>query len=266
MGKITQQARKDYTEHITKYKQIMEEIVKKENSFNSDLKTGKIKEKKEYKKIEIADNVLNLSSYYILLNSLSSNLLGVKNENFLNEARKSVYRALIYLESVVTDETDIPFSELAESLEKISELSDEKRFEIVKKLGFTIEMIKDAFGENSKWKWSFVELEGRFATVAKNLLNYKTLVSGMDPTAEGYELRVYHLNLVKKMLMLAATRYREKYELNTFRIDDFKLALGYLSALRRIHVYLGETNDSETVKKNLEIWKNKMEKDSSKSI
>ena len=110
MGKITQQARKNYTEHITKYKQIMEEIVKKENSFNTDLKTGKITEKIEYKKIEIADNVLNLSSYYILLNSLSSNLLGVKNENFLNEARKSVYRALIYLESVVTDEIDIPFS------------------------------------------------------------------------------------------------------------------------------------------------------------
>ena len=46
MGKITQQARKDYTVHITKYKHIMEEIVKRENTFNSDLKTGKIKEKK----------------------------------------------------------------------------------------------------------------------------------------------------------------------------------------------------------------------------
>ena len=51
MGKITQQARKNYTEHITKYKQIMEEIVKKENNFNSDLKTGKITEKIEYKNI-----------------------------------------------------------------------------------------------------------------------------------------------------------------------------------------------------------------------
>ena len=77
------------------------------------------------------------------------------------------------------------FPELSVSLDKISELSDEKRFDIVKKLGFTIDMIKDAFGENSKWKWSFVELEGRFATVAKNMINYKTLVSGMDPTGRG---------------------------------------------------------------------------------
>ncbi len=98
------------------------------------------------------------------------------------------------------------------------------------------------------------------------MINYKTLVAGMDPTSDGYEIRINHLNLAKKMLMSAATRYREKYELNTFRIDDFKLALNYLSALRRLHIYLGENNDAEVVKKNLEIWKIKMEKDSSKSI
>jgi hypothetical protein len=66
--------------------------------------------------------------------------------------------------------------------------------------------------------------------------------------------------------MISATRYREKYELSTFRIDDFKLAINYLSALRRLHIYLGENNDAETVKKNIEIWKIKMEKDSTKSI
>jgi len=266
MGKITQQARKNYSDLILEYKKIMDEITKNENSFNADLKSGKITDKVEYRKIEMADNVLNLSSYFILLNTLSSTLLGVKNENFLNEARKAVYRSLIYFESVVTDDIDIPFSELSDFISKISDLSDSRRFEIVKKLGFTIDMIKESFGENSKWKWSFVELEGRFATIAKNMINYKTLVSGMDPTLDGYENLVNHLILVKKMLMLAATRYREKYELNTFRIDDFKLALNYLSALRRLHIYLGENNDAEVVKKNLDIWKIKMEKDSSKSI
>ncbi len=266
MGKITQQARKNYSEHIIEYKKIMDEINNQENSFNTDLKAGKLAGREEYLKIDVADSVLNLSSYFILLNTLSSNLLGVKNENYLNEARKAVYRALIYIEGVVSDDIDIPFSELSEFLEKISEIPDDKRFDIVKKLGFTIDMIKDSFGDNSKWKWSFVELEGRFATIAKNLINYKTLVSGMDPTVEGYETRMNHLILVKKMLMLAATRYREKYELNTFRIDDFKLALNYLSALRRLHIYLGENNDADVVKKNLEIWKAKMEKDSSKSV
>jgi len=265
MAKITQQARNNYSDYIIKYKKIIDEIVTKENKFNSDLKANKV-ENGEYAKMEMADTVLNLSSYFVLLNSLSTTLLGVKNENYLNEARKAIYRALILIEGVVTNTIDIPFSELSEHLEKINEFSDVKRFELSKKLAFAIDMIKEAFGENSKWKWSFVELEGRSATIIKNLINFRTLISGMDPTSNSYEVRMNHLIMVKKLLMTAATRYREKYELNTFRIDDFKLALNYLSALRRLHIYLGETNEAETVKKNLEIWKVKMEKDSSKSV
>ena len=266
MAKITQQARKNYSDHIIKYKKIIDEITNRENKFNTDIKAGNIIDGEEYAKIEMADVVLNLSSYFILLNSLSTTLLGVKNENYLNEARKAIYRALILIESVVTNTIDIPFSELSEHLEKISDFPDDKRFEFSKKLAFTIDVIKEAFGENSKWKWSFVELEGRSATIIKNLINYRTLISGMDPTCDNYEIRMIHLIMVKKILMTAATRYREKYELNTFRIDDFKLALNYLSALRRLHLYLGENNEAETVKKNLEIWKVKMEKDSSKSV
>jgi len=265
MAKITQQARNNYSDYINKYKKIMDEIVAKENKFNLDIKANNV-ENPEYAKIEIADAVLNLGSYFILLNTLSTTLLGVKNENYLNEARKAIYRAMILIEGVVTNTIDIPFSELSEHLEKINEFSDEKRFDFSKKLAFSIDMIKEAFGENSKWKWSFVELEGRSSTIIKNLINYKTLISGMDPTSSTYEIRMNHLIMVKKILMNAATRYREKYELNTFRIDDFKLALSHLSALRRLHIYLGETNEAETVKKNLEIWKAKMEKDSSKSI
>ena len=158
MAKITQQARKNYSELTNEYKKIIDEIAAMENTFNSDVKKGVIAEKVEYEKIRVADSVLNLISYYVLLNNLSYNLLGVKNENYLNEARKAVYRILIYLEDVVSDNIDIPFSDLSEYLEKISELSDAKRFEIVKKLGLSIDLIKDSFGENSKWKWSFVEL------------------------------------------------------------------------------------------------------------
>ncbi|MCL2791577.1 MAG: hypothetical protein FWD87_00660 [Spirochaetaceae bacterium] len=265
MAKVTEQARKNYSDYITKYKKIIDEIVIKEKKFDSDLKSDKV-EKPEHGKIEIADVVLNRSSYYILFNTLSTTLLGVKNENYLNDARKAIYSSLIHIEDVVTNTIDLPFSELAEHLEKINDFSDIKRFEFAKKLAFTVDVLKEAFGENSKWKWSFVELEGRSATIIKNLINYRTLISGMDPTSDNYEVRMNHLMMVKKLLMNAATRYREKYELNTFRIDDFKLALNYLSALRRLHIYLGETNDAETVKKNLEIWKAKMEKDSSKSV
>jgi hypothetical protein len=266
MGKVSQQAKKNYSEYTKKYKIIIEEIIIREKALDYDVKTGKVLEDVERKKIDMTNSVLNMASYYILLNTLSVNLLGIKNENFLNEARKACYRAIIYLEGIVSDFIDVPLSELSENQKSISGYDDEKRYELVKKLGFTIDSVEKSYGENTRWRWSFVELEGRYATVSKNLIDFRSLVKGMDPTVEGYEIRMYHLNLVKELLHTSSTRYREKYELTTFRIDDFKLAINYLSALRRIHLYLGETSEAETTKKNIDIWKAKMEKDSVKSI
>ena len=135
---------------------------------------------------------------------------------------------------------------------------------MVKKLGYTIDAVKDGFGANSKWKWSFVELEARFATIAKNMLNMKTLISGMDPRVPGYEARLNHLNMVKENLVSAADRYREKYELSTLRLDDFKLALSYLGAARRLFALLGEAENVETTKKKIDVWSQKMEADDKK--
>ena len=132
---------------------------------------------------------------------------------------------------------------------------------MVRKLGFTIQSVEDEFGENSKWRWSFVELEGRFATVAKNLINMKTVLAGLDPRVEGYQARVAHLDLVKYLLQRAADRYREKYEISTLRVDDFKQGIAFLQALRRIHTLLGENQNAEVVKRKIDVWRSKMETD-----
>lgn len=215
----------------------------------------------QYKRITLAEERLHLASYYLLLNQISRSLLAVKNDSYLNDARKSCYQSIIYLEDVVSDWIDAPYSDYAELQDRIDGLEDSARYEMVVKLGFAIDSVKEDFGENTKWKWSFVELEGRFATVAKNFLNMKTLVAGLDPRVEGYEVRSKHLRIVKEKLQHAADRYREKYELSTNRIDDFKIAIQYLMALRRLHMQLGETDDAEKVKKKIDVWKNKMESD-----
>ena len=195
------------------------------------------------------------------MNKVSTELLGLKNEELLNKARKACYKSIIYLEKVVSDYIDVPFSEYEEKLEKIADFSDEGRWALIQKLGYSIDSVKNGYGENTKWKWSFVELEGRYGTVAKNILDLKKVLSGMDPRVEGYEVRFSHIRLVKKLLQQAADRYREKYELSTSRLDDFKLAIKYLSALRRLHSIMGDTNETEVVKKKIDIWKTKMESD-----
>ena len=261
MARISNEAKIRYTERITEYKAAVEEILREENevveSLNGDDDVG-------YKKLNLADRTLDLVSYYILMNSLSAYLLGVKNEAHLNAARKACYKSIIYLEDTVTSHIDTPFSEYEDRLIAIEAYEVKDRYQLLRKLGYSIQAIEDGFGENSKWKWAFVELEGRFATVAKNLLDLKHLLTGLDPRSPDYEAHSGHLDLAKKLLQKAADKYRQKYELSTHRIDDFKLAIFYLGGLRRLEVVLGKADEAQALKKKIEIWRTKMETDSKK--
>jgi hypothetical protein len=262
VAKISTEAKRRYSERITEYKTTVEKILLEEktilDSFGEDAVAI------PYKKLELAEKMIDLVSYYVLMNSTSAFLLGVKNEAYLNAARKSCYKSIIYLEDTLSSLIDAPFSDYEEKLTAIEKYEDSKRYAFLKKLGFSIQSVIDGFGENSKWKWAFVELEGRFATIAKNFLDLKNLLAGMDPRSPGYEERTGHLNMVKDLLQKAADKYRQKYELSTNRIDDFKIAIFYLSGLRRLHVLLGEAEEAQALKKKSEIWRAKMESDSKK--
>jgi hypothetical protein len=191
-------------------------------------------------------------------------MLKLRNEEALNDGRKSLYKAVIYLEEVVSNLVDAPFSEYEEKLAAIATVEAQKRYFLVRKLGLALQLLEDAYGDNTKWKWAFVELEGRYAAVVKNILDLKKAVVNTDPRSPAYEPTMWHLRLVKKLLMQAADRYREKYELSTNRIDDFKMGIHFLAALRRLHMILGDRDDADTVKKKLDIWTTKLEVDKKK--
>ena len=149
-------------------------------------------------------------------------------------------------------------------MESLEGFSDRAKYRLLCKLGFAIDSVVEGFGIGSKWKWSFVELQGRYAAIAKNMLNLKTFIAQLDPRIEGYSERLAHVQLVKRLLQQSADRYREKYELSTMRLDDIKKAILFLAAIRRLHTLLGEIEESEVVKKKMEIWKTKMEDDQKK--
>jgi hypothetical protein len=166
------------------------------------------------------------------------------------------------LEEIVTNIIDTPYSELTPYHEKMTSINIKRRYEIVQKLGLAINMLKDAFGDNSKWKWSFVELEGRFATVAKNLIDMKSAVKDyFDPRAEDYETTVLYMRAIIRLLNDSATAYRDKYELSTRRIDDMRNGIKYLLALRKLYLAIGDSDNAEEVKKKALVWKDKMDAD-----
>jgi hypothetical protein len=214
-----------------------------------------------FERLTLVDEMLNLTSNYIILSGVSQSMLKVKNEDALNEGRKSIYKSVIYLEEIVSNTVDAPFAEYAEKLVAIEALDEERRYLLIRKMGLAIQLLKNAYGDNTKWKWSFVELDGRYATVAKNILDLKNAVANTDPRSPMYEPTMYHLRLIRRLFMQAADRYREKYELSTKRIDDFKMGILFLSALKRVLVVLGDRNEVEAVRKKSDIWSARLEKE-----
>ena len=264
MAKISDIARQRYAEQVAIYQQQIDALLIREK--NMLMMIEKDQTGASYKRLMLADEMLFLTTLFISKHALSVAVLGVKNEDALNEARKTLYKAVIYLEEVVSNFIDVPFSDYEDKIEQIKNLPQSKRYYLIRKLGLAIRMVVDSYGDNTKWRWTFVELEARLATFATKILDFKTAAKdGLDPRSPDYDDTVYHLRLVKRLLSQAADRYREKYELSTGRIDDFRLAINYLLALRRIHLVLNERNDAEETKKKAEIWKEKMEKDHKKN-
>ena len=215
-------------------------------------------------RLNLVDSMLNLASNYIVIDGVAKSVLEMKNEDALNEARKALYKSIIYLEEIVTSLIDVPYSDYENKLAAIETISPAQRYHLVRKMGLAIDLLESAYGDNTKWRWTFVDMEGRYAAVAKNIMNLRDIKVNSDFQSEHYEPTVRHLALAKKLLSQAADRYREKYELSTNRIDDFKMGVLFLSALRRLYILTGDKDEAVTVKKKLDIWNQKLLADTEK--
>ena len=99
---------------------------------------------------------------------------------------------------------------------------------------------------DSKWKWSFVELQARVAVITKNITSFSEVAKFRDPRSEFFYERRDLMQLCKDSLTEAARQFRTKYEMAGKARDDLKISYRYLSALRKIHVLFGE--DTEAIK------------------
>ncbi len=260
MAKISAESRELFNSKIGPYKDEINSRLNKEKEILALI--AKDQSGSGYKKIFLCDDQIYIATVWIAINKLSVELLDTKNNDALNDARKSLYKAIINLEEIVTSVINCSYSEIEDKLSEISNIPLERRFYLVKKLGLAIQLLMDAYGENTKWKWSFVELQGRFCTVAKNLLDMKKACKDyFDPSASDYDNTVYYVRLILKLLDQSATQYRDRYELSTHRIDDMTNAINYLMALRRLQILLNMKDEAEESKKKALVWKDKLDAD-----
>ncbi|MDR1955557.1 MAG: hypothetical protein LBQ30_01725 [Treponema sp.] len=247
-----------YIEKISEYKQLIDKMLKAESKLISELVQSPDLPFKQFDLVEVR---LNLASYYMILTGMARSVLKKDNQTALDDARKIITKSIAYLEDMVSHYVDALFTDYEDKLARLEPVSPERRYYVIRKLGLAIKLLENTYGENSRWKWSFVDMEGRCAAVTKNIFDVKNMVVHRDPRSPHYEATVYHLQLIKHLLMQSAERYRERYELSTGAFDDFRMGLNFLSALRRIHILLGESPESEMLKKKIDSWSAKLEAD-----
>lgn len=261
MAKVTAESREQFNNDSAAYKAKIKEILAQEKALTSEI--AKDKSQEGVLKIELAELMLYAASVHIIVNNMSWEIMNVKNEDALNDARKLIYKAIIYLEDIVTNIVDSTADDLKDRLPKIEAVPLEKRYYLTRKLGLTIQLVIDAYGDNSKWKWSFVEMQGRFIAVAKNMLDMPQVSKDYyDGASELHDISFYYIRLLKTWLPKCADNYREKYELSTRRADDMRMGINFLMAYRRLLVNFGDKDEAEEIKKKIQVWKSKMETDS----
>ncbi len=238
---------KDLKREVEDYSRKIKEIQLK--------KLKKMSRLTEYFNLEIATYYMNIINLYLRMNNLSLDMLNQRNEKFLNEARKEFYKVLQALEGVVGDEIDRSLRSNDEYLAKIDRINPAEILDLMRRVNDVFVNIRSQLGESSKWKWSFVELQSRTAVITKNITNFSDIAKLRDPRTEYYHERKEIMQMCKDGLSEAAKQYRTKYELTGKARDDMKQTIELLSALRKIHVLFGESEEANKLKTTIDANK-----------
>lgn len=242
----TKEQKQLYTEALKEPKVHIEEI--KKEIKGTLLKKNKSENIVAYYCLELSMLYLEEISVYINMNDASMEYLEVKNTAFLESARKEFYKAVQELEEIVGTDIERPLAENKDYLGPINHVSIRNILHLSRRLLYVFDTLKDKIGEGSKWKWSFVDIHVRIATLVKNLVNFSELEKYRNFKSEFFKDREELLKLVKITLEDAAKEARNKYEMSTKAPEDIRRAVELLTTLRNIHALYGERSEAQKTK------------------
>ncbi len=214
-----------------------------------------------YYNLELASREMDAIENFIKMNDLSVEMLNLKNSNFLENARKEFYKVLQYLEEIVGNQIDRSLKENDEYLATIKEVNPQQILNFIQRMHRILADLIKNFGQDTKWKWSFVEWQARAAVITKNITSFSEVARYRDPRTEFFYVRRDLMQLCKDSLTEAARQFRTKYEMAGKARDDLKSSISYLAALRKIHVLFGEDTDATKLKNIIDAAKMALEAD-----
>ncbi len=210
----------------------------------------------------------NIESVILLMRSVGANckmsnvslkMLGYRNTKFLDNAKSDFSRILQLMGETVGLDVDRSLKENDQYLEKIDRITPAQMLSLIQDIHHTFRNLRSAFGEDTKWKWLFVEMQAKSALITKNATSFSDIARLRDPRTEYFKERKELMELCKKSLADAAKQYRTKYELSGKARDDLQRTIELLSALRKIHVLFGEENEANRLKTTIDANRQTLE-------
>lgn len=216
---------------------------------------------KGYITVEAVVELLKIIMLNISMNDASFEILKIKNEAALKNARKEFFSVLQKMEGIIGDQVDRSLKENEEYLADIDRINPQQTLKLIQRINYALSTLIDRIGETSKWKWSFVDLQARVAAIVKNSINFSDVQKYRDPRMEFYRERQQLMSLCKQSLRDAAQQFRTKYEQSTKVPGDMLKSIEFLTVLRRIHVLFGESDEATRLKTAIDAMRARLEAD-----
>jgi hypothetical protein len=217
-----------------------------------------------YYNMEMVMDHLNITSLYLSMSDASIDILKLKNSSLLESAKREFYKILPLLEEIVGTDIDRPLGDNKDYLVKIEKVTIRQVLQISQKLLYVFDTLIEKSGENNKFKWSFVDLYVRIATLIKNMINFSEIEKFRDMRNPFFKDRSELIKLCKNTLEEAAKQARQKYEMTSLAPGEIKKAIDLVSVLRKINVIFGETDEAQKNKNLIDALRARMEEEEKK--
>lgn len=254
---LTKEQKQEFNDKVGDFKAYLEDLKKELNIYKTQLK--KKPDMTPYYYVAMAVNAIKNINTNLLINELSISIQGINTQNYLESSKREISNAISYLEQVVGNDLDGSLNENKDKLKTIVHITSTQRLNLIKSLQEAIRKTINAFGTNSKWKWSWPDIHYRLAVLAKNIFDFREFEKGKDLDNPDYYIQREHFNLIISLANNAAQEYRSKFDLSTQNVSDLKNSIAMLDLNRRIFQITGETDDLEKTKTLIESLKERVE-------
>jgi hypothetical protein len=262
---VDQATKKLYNERIGAHKLEISEHEKELSAYRKAITTNK--KLKPFFHLGNISQQLQIVKLQMEMNEISEQMMQVKNNSFLDNARKNMYKIFADLDAAVKGDIDEAIDFNRESLDKIAPFTPRQRLNLYRHIRRAIDKLIQAYGPNTKWIWSFPELYSKSATLGKNMIDFREVQSKRDPREEFYHDRKELVQMIIDDLMDASNRYRDKFEISTKATGDMIMAIKLLEGLRRVAVVVKDDAMAAKAKTGIDSYKARIEaeKDDKKS-